>query len=387
MRTNYSTEKSVIIGIDASRIRSGGAIAHLRGILNFALSGVEGVAQIHVWCSSFVAGELRGNSFIRLHSPKALSGNLLQQIIWQGQYLEQELRELSCDILLSVDASTFCRFQPGVVISQDLLSYEPGMLKDYKFGFDWLRIRSLFYVQNAAIVRASGVIFLSRYAGTLIQKSTGLLKDVCYIPHGVDGEFAGIGGRDKDSRGIQCLYVSNALHYKNHPEVVEAIAGLRSEFPNISLVIVGGGDGPAQRRLDEAIKANDPKGEFVFQHGFLRGNDLRNAFKSASVFIFASRCENLPVTLIEAMSSGLPIASSDRGPMPEVLRDGGLYFDPQEPREIGAAVRRIIANPQLAERLSLRSMELSREYTWEKCSRLTFEYTKYIWRKYNRLGP
>ena len=35
----------------------------------------------------------------------------------------------------------------------------------------------------------------------------------------------------------------------------------------------------------------------------------------------------MPNTLVEAMASGLPIACSDRGPMPEVLGDGGVLFD------------------------------------------------------------
>ena len=46
----------------------------------------------------------------------------------------------------------------------------------------------------------------------------------------------------------------------------------------------------------------------------------------SNIFIFASSCENMPITLIEGMASGLPIACSDRGPMPEVLQDGGCIL-------------------------------------------------------------
>ena len=57
--------------------------------------------------------------------------------------------------------------------------------------------------------------------------------------------------------------------------------------------------------------------------------DPHAVLKRAHLFVFASSCENMPNTLVEAMASGLPIACSDRGPMPEILRDGGTYFDPE----------------------------------------------------------
>ena len=50
--------------------------------------------------------------------------------------------------------------------------------------------------------------------------------------------------------------------------------------------------------------------------------------------IFASSCESSSCVLIENMASGLPIACSNRGPMPEVLKDGGVYFDPEKPIDI-----------------------------------------------------
>jgi len=43
--------------------------------------------------------------------------------------------------------------------------------------------------------------------------------------------------------------------------------------------------------------------------------------------------------LVEAMASGLPIACSNRGPMPEVLGDAGVYFDPEDPHDIARALR------------------------------------------------
>jgi glycosyltransferase involved in cell wall biosynthesis len=50
----------------------------------------------------------------------------------------------------------------------------------------------------------------------------------------------------------------------------------------------------------------------------------------------------MPNILLEAMAAGLPIACSNRGPMPEVLGTAGLYFNPENPAEIACAIRTVI---------------------------------------------
>jgi glycosyltransferase involved in cell wall biosynthesis len=65
----------------------------------------------------------------------------------------------------------------------------------------------------------------------------------------------------------------------------------------------------------------------------------------SDIFVFASSCENMPNTLIEGMAAGLKIACSSRGPMPEVLKDAGYYFDPESPVSISKAIEQIILNP------------------------------------------
>ena len=63
-------------------------------------------------------------------------------------------------------------------------------------------------------------------------------------------------------------------------------------------------------------------------------HELHSEYKDADLGVFASSCENLPIILIEKMASGLPIACSNKGPMPEVLGSAGVYFDPENSYEI-----------------------------------------------------
>ena len=63
----------------------------------------------------------------------------------------------------------------------------------------------------------------------------------------------------------------------------------------------------------------------------------------------------MPNTLIEAMAAGLPIVSSDRGPMPEILGDAGLYFNPESPDSIASALYEMASNTSMRLSLSRKS--------------------------------
>ena len=76
---------------------------------------------------------------------------------------------------------------------------------------------------------------------------------------------------------------------------------------------------------------------FVSQKEFVANGNIPDYLARSDLFIFASSCENLPITMLEAMASGIPICCSNRGPMPEVLGREGCYFDPEVPASIALA--------------------------------------------------
>lgn len=366
------------IGIDASRNRSGGARAHLIGILGESDPREFGIRIVHVWAHQALLNSIRDRPWLIKHCPIALGKSLAWQIWWQATALSGELKRAGCDILFTTDASTFCRFGPQVVLSQDLLSFEPGMMATYGMTTARLRLEAILHVQKWAIRRAAGVIFLTRYAGDLVMRKTGRLNNVANIPHGIGPEFSTPNTNSERlclrGRKVRCLYISNAELYKNHAEVIAAFALLHASGYDIELTLVGGGVGLGLERLNKAIAKFDPKREFVRTFGFVKQSDLPLFLVEADIFVFASCCENLPVTLLEAMAAGLPIACSDRGPMPEVLEDAGIYFDPAQPESIAKAIKLLIADEALRLDVAARAKELARQYTWQRCGSKSWEF-------------
>jgi glycosyltransferase involved in cell wall biosynthesis len=372
---------SIVVGIDASRNRSGGAKAHLVGILGAGDPASYGVAKVHVWAYRSLLETLPDSPWLVKHNPPALERSLLSQAWWQLRSLPGEVRRQQCDILLSPDAGTIGDCQPSVVMSRDMLSYEPGEMRRYGLSKARLRLILLRYIQARSMKRANGTIFLTNYAADTIQKFTGRLPRVAVIPHGVGEGFRRNGSArpwpgGQDGAEIRCLYVSNAEMYKHQWKVVRAVAALRERGYNVSLTLAGGGDGEAQRLLDAELDRSDPQRRFVTLIGAVRHEEIPALLASADLFIFASSCENMPNTLLEGMASGLPIACSDRGPMPEVLRDGGTYFDPEDSTSIAAAVAGIIGDADVRETIARRAKELSEGYSWARCAGETWTFLR-----------
>lgn len=373
-----TTLSGIVVGVDASRNRSGGAKAHLIGLMARGNPLEHGICQVHLWAYKSLLDAIPDQSWLTKHNPPALEKSLVQQVFWQIFRLPGEVRDARCDIMLNTDAGTMSSVSPSVTMSRDMLSYEPGEIERYGWGMARLRLILLRYVQNRSLRRSNGAIFLTHHAANMIQQSCGQLRRVAFIPHGVGQNFRELTHvlpwPVNAERPIRLLYISNAAWYKHQWKLIQAVEQLRIQGFNVTLTLVGGGRGPAQEKLLQQMAFSDPRGEFVTQEEFVPQADLPGFLAESDIFVFASSCENMPNTLVEAMAVGLPIACSRRGPMPEVLEDAGEYFDPEVPESIASALRKLIENSDLRQRLALRAKTLATRYSWERCAKETWSF-------------
>tara|TARA_Y100001933_G_scaffold255107_1_gene297685 strand:+ start:119 stop:1273 length:1155 start_codon:yes stop_codon:yes gene_type:complete len=371
-----------ILGVDASRNRSGGAINHLRGILGAADPRDYGIGGVHLWSYKSLLDQLPNYDWLIKHNPAPLEDGLWKQVYWQLKDLPDELRSVGCNLLLNTDAGTVGHFRPAITMSRDMLSYEPGEMERFGLSLARVRLLALRYVQNRSLSRSDAAIFLTEYASRIIQQHTGFLNRTRIIPHGIGTNFSDVGLRrqiDLKKRPIQLLYVSNIAIHKHQWNVVRAVSSLFYSGHSVHLTLAGGrGVNRADELLDAALREYDPSGELVTLLGNVDHDALPNVLKTADIFIFASSCENMPNTLIEAMSAGLPIACSDRGPMPEILQDGGAYFNPDDVQSIEKVVCKLISTPELTAQTAIRARELAAQFSWKRCAEETWAYCNQI---------
>lgn len=371
----------MILGINASRGRSGGARAHLIGLLSDGDPTAHGITEVHVWAYGGLLDALPDRPWLVRHPTPALEKSLPWQVLWERLRLPGALRRAGCTLLLNVDAGTVARFAPAVTMSRDMLSYEPGELQRLKpLSRAWLRVWLLRSLQNRSLRAAQGAVFLTKYAASVIQQSCGPLRHQALIPHGVGDNFRQAGPRPDwplpGSRPLRCLYVSPVWQFKHQWVVVQAMALLRARGHDVTLTLAGDGDADSQTRLAQQLAQTDPDGRFVTRLGHVPHGQLPAVLAGADLFVFASSCENMPNTVVEAMAVGLPIACSNRGPMPEVLADGGVYFDPEDEASIADALERLINDADLRARCAARARELASAYSWARCARETFDFLR-----------
>ena len=125
------------------------------------------------------------------------------------------------------------------------------------------------------------------------------------------------------------------------------------------------------------MKDRDPKNEFINYIEEVEYNKIQNFYSSHDGIIFASSCENMPNILIESMGSGLPIACSEKMPMPEFLGDDGIYFNPTLIESIQEALINLIRNLPLIEKRT-NNLKKLKNFSWRDTSKKTFSFISNI---------
>jgi glycosyltransferase involved in cell wall biosynthesis len=375
----------VIVCIDASNIRDGGGVTHLVEVLRAARPESAGFSRVIVWAGAATLKRVEDRPWlVKCHLP-VLDRNVFRRALWQRLSLTRLARSESCDVLYVPGGSYAGRYRPVVSMSRNLLPFEWTELA--RFGWSWLALKLclLRVIQSKTLRRADGVIFLTRYALEVVTRAIGAASGkTIIIPHGIDSRFARPPkpqlprSEYSAEEPIRLLYVSIVDMYKHQWHVADAVSQLRQSNIPVVINLVGPAYPPALRRLNGVLKRLDPGGEFIRYVGAIPHSELHTQYARADICIFASSCENMPNILLEGMASGLPIACSRRGPMPEVLGAAGVYFDPENPADIARALRELIDSPILRAKLAQDSFERARAYSWTRCANETFEFLRQV---------
>lgn len=378
-----------VIGIDATRNKSGGAIVHIVNILKYFNPQDHSTKEIHLWSYEKLLNQIPDYPWLVKHCPNSLKKSLFNQLFWQYFSLPKELKINNCTLLFSVDAGSVCRFRPYITMSRDMLSFEKKEFNRYSFSFSWLRLYLLKYVQLSSFKNSIATIFLTHYAKNKISEYQKINYDTIVINHGISDEFR-INKINKlnliKEEEIILTYVSNADLYKHNWNIIEAVDRIRKEHSlNVKLQLIGSEEGNAKAlvKIDEAINKFDLNRNFICRTSKVNHTQLVTYLGNTDIFVFASTCENMPNTLIEGMSTSLPVVCSNYGPMPEIIQDAAIFFDPENISSIKNALYEMIVNDDLRLKLAHKSYLLSKQFSWERCSNETFEFISNTIKKIN----
>jgi glycosyltransferase involved in cell wall biosynthesis len=99
---------------------------------------------------------------------------------------------------------------------------------------------------------------------------------------------------------------------------------------------------------------------------FVRREDIPAVYAKHDIFVFPSLVEGMPLTLLEAMATGMPVVTTNTCGMADVVEDevNGLLVPSADAEKLARGVERLCESTELRKRLGLAGQETMRRYTW-----------------------
>lgn len=244
-------------------------------------------------------------------------------------------------------------------------------------------------VFRAAVQHAQRIIAVSQFTkDEVLRRFPRAAKKVSVVYEGVEERFfeplhAGV-SRDRSRGGWAVgygdddalrqlgvsrpylLYVGLWMQHKNLPGLFRAFRLVRAAGYPGALVITGEGrpwDEDVQRLAERAGVAPQ-----VLRAGRVDDQALAALYRQADALVYPSFSEGFGLPPLEAMASGTPVVAARAGSLPEVLGDAALFANPDHPEEIAEAVRLLLADRGLRERLVARGAARAAQFSWAQCA-------------------
>ncbi len=244
-------------------------------------------------------------------------------------------------------------------------------------GTDWgdeQARRAMDRAVGRAVRGADLVVCASRDAASDIGRDFALTEDrLAVVLYGVrpasidDG--AAVAARDRFGLGAGpvVLCVAQKRPYKNHEAVIRALHAL--DDPAATLVLPGAPTAYEAdlQRLAAALGVSDQV-RFV---GWVSDAELDGLYADATVVMLPSRIEGFGFPVLEAMVRGVPVICSSTTALGEVAGDAAVLVDPDDQAKIDAALRRVLAEPELRADLAARGSRRADEFTWSRTAEQT----------------
>jgi glycosyltransferase involved in cell wall biosynthesis len=236
-------------------------------------------------------------------------------------------------------------------------------------GDAWLDrlLRLRLRVHLRGIAQAAAVVCSSTAARRDISELAGVpIERITVIPKGVGNEFAVLGADERARLRAELgvgphavLSVASGSKWKNLPTIIKAIARLRADGVDVTLIRVGAPLPAAQSGL-----AGELLGSGLQDLGRVSDQRMVELYNACDALLFPSLLEGFGRPPVEAMSCGLPVVASSAEPFAEVLGDAALLPNPHDVESVAAATRAVLLDPALAGDLRRRGTARAGGFTW-----------------------
>lgn len=196
-----------------------------------------------------------------------------------------------------------------------------------------------------------------------------------FDPHMIKPRAAADGDRVRRKYGLPSeylLYVGTIQPRKNLDTLIQAYYRLKQGGSFDHKLVIVGRKGWLYDQLFNRIKELGLDSEIIFT-GFVPDEDLPYIYDSAKLFLYLSLFEGFGLPPLEAMACGVPVITSNTTSLPEVVGDAGITLDPTDVGQVVIAMKQVLQNCQLAEKMKGKGSVRARQFSWDTAARQTLE--------------
>ena len=205
-----------------------------------------------------------------------------------------------------------------------------------------------------------------------MKKHPAIAGKVRFVPNGVNlEEFKPDGARPNDNGEIRLLSIGRLAETKGHRYAIEALAHLKTQYPQLRLVIVGNGalrvpliNLARELGVADRVEIRPP----------VAHSDMPRLYREHDFFVMPSIWEGLPVSLIEAMASKLPVVASNIPAITAVLDPRSATFaEKEDAGDLADKLKWAFENRGLVRQFAESAYAIARRYDWAVTARMEID--------------
>lgn len=222
---------------------------------------------------------------------------------------------------------------------------------------------------HAAVRRGATVHVFSETVATEARARLGVHPErVVCIPPGIAATTGGdaTAGRTRAGAARYVLALGTVEPRKNLPRLVEAFDRVAGDDPALALVVAGP-DGWGLDAFRAAVTRARHR-DRVVRIGYVSDDERRDLLAGATALAYPSLDEGFGHPPLEAMRAGVPVVAARAGSLPEVLGDAAHLADPSSVDDLAAALRDVLADPTLRDRLVRAGKDRAARFAWDRAT-------------------
>ena len=235
------------------------------------------------------------------------------------------------------------------------------------------KIRKLFYKLAFTFFKFKPIAICETVKKTMVEEFGLKYKNMYTVNNGVD--INAFHTKEKNFNKDEIVFINTGTMYwvKNQGQIIDAFHEISKKYENVKLILLG--DGQDRKKLQKQIEEKNLV-DLVEMPG--KVSNVGEYLRNADVYVSASLTEGLPLSMLEAMASGLPVITSDAGGSVDIVSSdvNGFVFEKGNTEDLINAMEILVKDKHCREIYSNNSRRIAESWSLDKCAEHYFNIYK-----------